>query len=50
MKAILKNPKVELAHATPRFSYIAVANRGKPAPNELLMKSLPASTLAAYSG
>lgn len=50
MNAIDKNPNVELAHATPRFLYIAVANSGNPAPKLLLMKSFPASTLAAYSG
>ena len=50
MNAIERNPNVELAHAIPRLLYIAVAKSGNPAPKLLLMKSLPASTLAAYSG
>lgn len=50
MNAIDKNANVELAHAIPKFLYIAVANSGNPAPKLLLMKIFPASTLAAYSG
>lgn len=34
-----RNPKVELAHATPRFLYIAVAKRGNPAPKPDRIKS-----------
>ena len=50
MNAIDRNPNVELAQPTPKFLYMAVANSGNPAPKLLLMKSFPASTLAAYSG
>lgn len=50
MNAIERNASVELAWVTPRFLYIAVATSGDPAPKELLMKALPASTLAADSG
>ena len=50
MNAIDKNPNNELAHPTPKFLYMGVANSGNPAPKLLLMKSFPASTLAAYSG
>ena len=39
MKAIDKNPSVELAHPTPRLLYIADANSGNPAPKLDLMKS-----------
>jgi hypothetical protein len=35
---------------TPSLLYIADANKGKPAPKEDRMKSLPARTDAAYSG
>ncbi len=47
---MLRNASVLLAHAMPRSSYIAFAKSGKPAPKLLLNKSLPARTLAAYSG
>lgn len=50
MKAMESNANVELAHATPRSLYIAVATNGNPAPNGNRMKSFPASTEAAYSG
>lgn len=39
MNAIERNPKVELAHATPRFLYIAVAKRGNPAPKDDRIRS-----------
>lgn len=39
MNAIERNPNVELAHATPRFLYIAVAKRGNPAPKADRIKS-----------
>jgi hypothetical protein len=47
MKAIDKKPNVELAQLTPKLLYIADAKRGKPAPNEDLIKSFPAKTDAA---
>lgn len=50
MNAMLINPRVELAQFTPSLLYIADASSGKPALRQLLRKSLPASTLAAYSG
>ena len=50
MNATLSNANKVLAHPTPRFLYMAVAKSGNPAPNELRMKSLPASTLAARVG
>ena len=50
IKAIPRNANVLLAHPTPKLLYIALANRGKPAPKALLMRSLPANTLAVYSG
>jgi len=45
-----RNAKVELAQGTPRFLYIAPANKGKPAPKLDLIRSFPAKTDAAYSG
>jgi hypothetical protein len=50
MKAMDKNPNVELAHPTPRFLYIADAKSGNPAPKLDLIKSFPANTDAAYAG
>ena len=50
INTIPKNASKVLAHPTPKFLYMAVAKAGKPAPKELRMKSLPASTEAAYSG
>jgi len=50
MNAMLKKPSKLDAQSTPSLSYIAVANSGNPAPNELLKKSFPANTEAAYSG
>lgn len=47
INTIDKNASVELAHPTPRFLYIADANRGNPAPNTDRKRSLPASTDAA---
>lgn len=39
MNAIERKPKSELAHATPRLLYIAVAKRGKAAPKDDRIKS-----------
>jgi len=50
MKAMEINASVELAQPTPKSMYMAEAKRGNPAPKADLMKSLPASTDAAYSG
>lgn len=50
MKAMARKPSKLEAQPTPSLSYMALANRGKPAPKEDLMKSLPAKTDAAYSG
>ncbi len=50
MNAIPRNPNKLLAHPIPNLWYIAVANNGKPAPKEDLIKSFPARTLATLSG
>lgn len=50
MKTHPKNAKRELAQPTPNLVYIAVAKSGNPAPKDDRIKSLPASTLAAYFG
>ena len=50
MKAMLMKASVLLAQSMPSFSYIAFANRGKPAPKHDRMKSLPASTLPTNLG
>lgn len=50
IKTIEIKASVELAQSTPKFLYIADANRGNPAPNEDLKRSFPARTDAAYAG
>jgi hypothetical protein len=47
IKAIDRNPNVELAQPTPRQLYIAAANNGNPAPKLDLIKLFPAYTEAA---
>ncbi len=48
-KANARNPRRELAQPTPSLSYMTVAQSVNPAPNDDLMKPLPASTEAATS-
>ena len=50
MNAMLMNAKVLLAQPTPKFLYMAPANKGKPAPKQLRNKSLPAMTLGMCLG
>lgn len=50
IKTIDKNASVELAQLTPRLLYIALANKGNPAPKADRNRSFPAKTEAAYIG